>query len=44
MNKLIYNPYLLYTTNNGLKIVGLQTNNILFFADKTFAEAKELKL
>jgi len=29
--------------SNGFRIVRLQTNNILFFADKTFVEAKEVK-
>jgi len=44
MNQLIYNPYLLYITNNGFRIIGLQTNNILFLTNKTFTEAKEVRL
>jgi len=44
MNQLTYNPYLLYTTNNSFKIIGLQTNDILFLADKTFIKAKEVRL
>ncbi len=31
-------------TNNGFRIVGLQTNNTLFLTNKTFAEAKKLRL
>jgi hypothetical protein len=44
MNQSIYNPCLLYTTNNGFGIIGLQTNDTLFLTDKTFAKAKETKL
>jgi len=44
MNQLIYNPYLLYINSNSFRIIGLQTNNILFFTDKTFIEAKEVRL
>ena len=44
MNQLIYNLYLLYITNNSFGIVELQTNNTLFFTNKTFTEAKEARL
>jgi hypothetical protein len=38
-----YNPCLLYS-NKLFSIVGLQTNNTLFLADKTFADTEENKL
>jgi hypothetical protein len=44
MEQLTYNPYLLYSPLNGLGIVGLQTNNTLFLADRIFADTKETKL
>jgi hypothetical protein len=44
MNQLIYNPYLLYTNSNSFGIIGLQTNNTLFFTNKTFIEAKKARL
>ena len=44
MNWLIYNPYLLYINSIGFKIIGLQTDDILFFTNKTFIKAKEIKL
>ena len=44
MNQSTYNPCLLYTTNNGFGIVGLQTDDTLFLTNKTFAEAKKLRL
>ncbi len=44
MNQLIYDPCLLYTTNNGFKIIGLQIDNILFLANETFVEAEETRL
>jgi hypothetical protein len=40
---LTYNLCLLYS-NKPFGIVGLQTDNTLFFADKTFADAEENKL
>jgi hypothetical protein len=40
---LTYDPCLLYS-NKPFGIVGLQTNNTLFFADKTFANIKKDKL
>ena len=43
MNQSIYDPCLLYTNSNSFRIVGLQINNILFFADETFVKAKEVK-
>ena len=43
MNQLIYSPYLLYINSNGLKIIGLQTDNILFLTNNTFTETKEVK-
>ena len=39
MEQFIYNPYLLYS-NKPLGIVGLQTNNTLFLANKEFADIK----
>jgi len=44
MEQLTYNLYLLYSPSNGLGIVGLQTDNTLFLADRTFTDAKETKL
>jgi hypothetical protein len=35
---------LLYTNKNGFGVVGLQTNNTLVLADKSFAEAEESEL
>jgi hypothetical protein len=35
---------LLYTNKNGFGIVGLQTNNTFFLANKSFAKAKESEL
>jgi hypothetical protein len=43
ITQLTYNPCLLYN-NKLFNIVGLQTDNTLFFADKTFADTKENKL
>ncbi len=39
----MYNPYLLQS-NKPFSIVGLQTNNTLFLADKTFAKVEQNKL
>jgi len=44
MEQSTYNPYLLYSPLNGLGIVGLQIDNTLFLANRTFADAKETKL
>jgi hypothetical protein len=44
MEQLTYDPCLLYTLTNGLGIIGLQTDDTLFLADKTFADAKEAEL
>jgi hypothetical protein len=44
MEQSTYNPCLLYTLTNSLGIVGLQTDDTLFLADKTFADAEEAKL
>jgi hypothetical protein len=41
--QLTYNLCLLYS-NKLFSIVGLQTNNTLFLADKTFADAEKNKL
>jgi hypothetical protein len=43
MAQSTYDPCLLYS-NKPFSIVGLQTDNTLFLADKTFADAKENKL
>jgi hypothetical protein len=40
---LTYDPCLLYS-NKPFGIVGLQTNDTLFLADKTFANAEENEL
>jgi hypothetical protein len=40
---LTYNPCLLYS-NKPFGIVGLQTDNTLFLADKTFVNTEENKL
>ena len=44
IERLIYNPYLLYTPLNSFSIIGLQIDNTLFLADQTFIDAKETKL
>ena len=44
MKQSTYNLCLLYTPLNSLGIVGLQTDDTLFLADQTFADAKETKL
>ena len=46
MTQSTYNPCLLYTENSssGFEIIGLQTNDILFLADKTFAIKEEEQL
>ena len=44
MNKLTYDPCLLYTNNNGFGVVRLQTNNTLFLANNIFTTAKDLEL
>lgn len=47
MTKLIYNPCLLYTKNSsrsGFGIIGLQTHDTLFLANKIFAVKKEEQL
>ena len=43
MDQSIYDPYLLQS-NEPFSIVGLQTDDTLFLADETFAEAKQNKL
>jgi hypothetical protein len=43
MAQSTYNLCLLYS-NKPFSIVGLQTNNTLFFTDKTFANAEKNKL
>jgi hypothetical protein len=44
MEQSTYDPCLLYTLSNGLGIVGLQTDDTLFLADQTFADAEEAEL
>jgi hypothetical protein len=44
MDQSTYDPCLLYTLSNGLGIVGLQTDDTLFLADQTFADAEETEL
>jgi hypothetical protein len=44
MEQSTYDPCLLYTLSNGLGIVGLQTDDTLFLADQTFADAEETEL
>jgi len=44
MEQSTYDPCLLYTLSNSLRIVRLQTDNTLFLADQTFADAKEAEL
>jgi hypothetical protein len=34
----------LYTDHNGFGVIGLQTDNTLLLADKTFAESEEMRL
>ena len=43
MTQLTYDLYLLYS-NKLFSIISLQTDNILFLADKTFADIEENKL
>jgi hypothetical protein len=43
MEQSTYDPCLLQS-NNPFGIVGLQTDNTLFLADETFAEAKQIEL
>ena len=40
----MYDLCLLYTNCNGFGIVGLQMDNTLFLANKTFAKSKDTKL
>jgi hypothetical protein len=44
MDQSTYNPCLLYTSKNGLGIIGLQTDDSLILADKAFAETEENNL
>jgi hypothetical protein len=44
MSQSTYDPCLLYIDYNGFRVIGLQTNNILLLADKTFAESEEIRL
>jgi hypothetical protein len=44
MDQSTYDPCLLYTSKNGFGIVGLQTDDSLILADKTFAETEENRL
>lgn len=46
MTQSTYDPYLLYADNDssGFEVVGLQTDDILFLADKTFAIKEEKQL
>jgi hypothetical protein len=44
MDQSTYDPCLLYTLSNGLGIVGLQTDDTLFLADQSFADAEEAEL
>ena len=44
MSKSTYDPYLLYTNNNGFSIIGLQTNNTLFLTNNIFVTTKDTKL
>lgn len=44
MSELIYDPCLLYTNENGFGVVGLQTDDTLFLANKVFADAEESEL
>ena len=42
---LLYNPYLLITTKKeAFRVVGIQTNNILFLASKEFATLEDSEL
>ena len=43
MDQSIYNPCLFYN-NKPFKIISLQTDNILFFIDDTFAKTEQSKL
>jgi hypothetical protein len=44
MKELTYDSCLLYTNKDGFGVVGLQTNDTFFLADKSFAEAEESEL
>ena len=43
MDQSIYNPYL-FQSNEPFGIMGLQINDTLFLADKTFTKVKQNKL
>lgn len=44
MNQSTYDPCLLFTTSNGFGVVGLQTDDTLILADKTFAHSESINL
>jgi hypothetical protein len=44
MSQSTYDPCLLYTDYNGFGVVGLQTDDTLLLANKTFAESEEMRL
>jgi hypothetical protein len=44
MKESTYDSCLLYTNEDGFGVVGLQTDDTLFLADKSFAEAEESEL
>jgi hypothetical protein len=44
MKESTYDSCLLYTNKNSFGVVGLQTDDTLFLADKSFAEAEESEL
>ena len=44
MQELTYDPYLLYTNENGFRVISLQTNDTLFLTNNTFAALEDLNL
>jgi hypothetical protein len=44
MKKSTYDSCLLYTNEDGFGVVGLQTDDTFFLADKSFAKAEESEL
>ena len=42
MKEFIYNPCLLYTHKDGVRIISLQTDDTLFVGDKEFTQNEEV--
>ena len=44
MQELTYDPCLLYTNKNGFRVVGLQTNDMLFLTNNIFMASEDFNL